>query len=170
MVNTYTINTAELESRVLDRTSSFPPTSKYKLIITPDPGETIQAAQYSGNGMVFSYEGDANSHTKWPSRFQWTMPGLGESDITLSGLKEFPTFYKIVFEDSTNPTNDINWVASKDNKVYVWIYFGKNETAYARDLTDTDVVITYSSTLIVQNEVIDPIITTADNNINSFNF
>ena len=170
MTNTYTINTTGLESTVLDRTLSFPPTSKYKLIITPDPGETIQAAQYSGDGMVFSYEGDANSHTKWPSRFQWTMPNLGESDNTLSGLKEFSTFYKIVFEDSTNSYNDPNWIVSEDNRVFVWIYFGANETTPIHNLTNTSIIVNYSTTLIVQNEVIDPIITTADNNINSFNF
>jgi|TARA_Y100000034_G_scaffold127369_1_gene180062 hypothetical protein len=162
MANTYIINTERLKSRVLDDTSSFPPTSKYKLIITPDPGKIIQAAQYAGKEMPISYEGDTNSHTKWPSRFQYNMPGLE------LGLREFPTFYKIVFEDSTNSYNDPNWIASEDNSVFVWIYFGKNETTSAQHLTNTDIIITYSPTLNTQDEVVSPLITT--NNINSFNF
>ena len=172
MANTYTINTTTLNSRILDKTLSFPPTSKYKLIITPVPGETIQAAQYTGEGMSLSYEGDTNSHTKWPSRFQWTMPGLGESDNTISGLKELPAFYKVVFEDSTNPNNDTNWDvnASPGNSVYAWVYFGKNETTTIGNLDATNITIdiNYNPTLITQSEVINPI-NTATTNITSFN-
>ena len=164
MAGTYTINTTGLKSRVLDDTSSFPPTSKHKLIITPDIGKIIQAAQYSVREMSFSYEGDTNSHTKWPSKFQWAMSGLE------SGLKEFPTFYKIVFEDSTNYYSDPNWIAGENNRVFVWIYFGKNETTPAYELTDINIVITYEPTLITQDEVVNPKIIAVDNNINSFNF
>ena len=164
MANTYTINTEELKSRVLDKTSSFPPTSKYKLTITPSPGEIIQASQYSVDGTIFSYKEDTNSHTKWPSRFQWVMPGLG------SGLEEFPTFYKVVFEDSTNSYNDPSWIADKSNRVFAWIYFGKNETTPIYKPTNTNITINYSPTLITQSEVADPVIAAIDNNINSFNF
>ena len=173
MTNTYVIDTTNLAPRILDKTLSFPPTSNYKIIINPDPGEIIQAAQYSSKEMSFSYEGDTNSNTRWPSRFQWEILGLGEPDDTLSGLKEFPTFYKIVFEDSTNHTNDSNWIADRSNRVYIWVYFGKNEETFVNNSqgsSDPVINIERYSTLITQEEVVNPVIATKDKNINSFNF
>jgi len=143
-------------SGFLDNTSSFPPPNAYKMILTPKPGEQIQAAQFrkvsypSDTGFDLSLFGATNSHTEWPSRFQLTAPGLGNIDITTaSGYKEFNGIYKVVFEDSTNPTNDVNWdfgAVGNTNKVYMWIYFGKNETTGIDSLNDItiDLDIDYS--------------------------
>tara|TARA_R110001583_G_scaffold41921_3_gene133371 strand:- start:2281 stop:2853 length:573 start_codon:yes stop_codon:yes gene_type:complete len=132
---------------LLDNTSSFPPPNAYKMILTPKPGEIIQAAQFrdikqlgQGGGIFeLSLNGTPNSHTQWPSKIQLVMSGLGDVDITTSsGHKEFPGIYKIVFVDSTNPTNDVNWelVSNPNNIVHMWIYFGKNETTGIDSLND----------------------------------
>ena len=129
--NSYTINIIPING-ILDNTSSFPPTSKYKFTITPDLGKTIQAAQYSAEEMLLSYEGDTNSHTKWASRFQYT-----------AVEKEDSIFYKIVLTDSTNPRNDLNWDINDfpENEVYIWVYFGKNETTPIRSSTKLSATI-----------------------------
>tara|TARA_Y100000310_G_C20369950_1_gene663032 strand:+ start:77 stop:616 length:540 start_codon:yes stop_codon:yes gene_type:complete len=179
MIKTYTVNTTPFlsilkKSGILDKSSVFPPTSKYRIIITPDPKETIQAAQYTVKNMLLNYTEDTNSQTKWPSRFQWTRIGLGDIDSdTSSGLKEFPIFYKVVFEDSTNPDNDTTWSISdfgEDNSVYAWFYLGKNEKISINSLseTSTDVNIEYNSTLITENEIIKQDLVTK--NLTSFNF
>jgi len=135
---------------LLDNTSSFPPPSAYKMILTPKPGEMIQAAQFrdveqlgQGGGVFeLSLYGTANSHTQWPSKIQLAMSGLGDVDVTTpSQYKEFPGIYKIVFVDSTNPTNDVNWelVSNPNNIVYMWIYFGKNETTGIDSLNDINI-------------------------------
>ena len=131
---------------LLDSTSSFPPPSAYKMIFTPKPGEQIQAAQFkkvsypNDPDFDLSLFGATNSHTEWPSRFQLTAPGLGDIDTTTaSGYKEFDGIYKVVFVDSTNPNNDVNWdfgAVGNTNKVYMWIYFGKNETISINSLSD----------------------------------
>ena len=148
MAGPYTINTTGLKSRVLDDTSSFPPTSKHKLIITPDIGKIIQAAQYSVREMSFSYEGDTNSHTKWASKFQYT-----------ATEKEDSIFYKIVLTDSTNPRNDLNWDINDfpENEVYIWVYFGKNETTPIRSSTKLSATINvnYDPTTITASSEID---------------
>jgi len=122
---------------LLSSSSVFPPSNVYKMIFTPKPGEQIQAAHFRNvsyqNDPDFdlSLFGSTNSHTQWPSRFQLTVPGLGSVDTTTtSGYREFNGIYKVVFEDSTNPTNDVNWelYLNPQNIVYMWIYFGKNET------------------------------------------
>ena len=125
---------------ILDNPSIFPPENGYRMLIKPKPGNQIQAAQFKSvkrigiNSVLFdlSLQDDTNSQTKWPSRFELTTPGLGEVDsTTLSGFKDFEGFYKVVFEDSTNPTNDVNWdiiSVGNSNQVYMWVYFGKNET------------------------------------------
>ena len=133
-------------SGFLDNTSSFPPPNAYKMILTPKPGEQIQAAQFrnvsypNDTGFDLSLFGATNSHTEWPSKFQLTAPGLGDIDTnTASGYKEFNGIYKVVFTDSTNPTNDVNWdfgAVGNTNKVYMWIYFGKNETTGIDSLND----------------------------------
>lgn len=180
MADTYTIDATSFfsilgTSSILDRASSFPPVSKYRIVISPDPGKTIQASQCSVDGMSFSYKEDSNSQTRWPSRFQWTMPGLGELDnSTLSGFKEFPVFYKIVFEDSTNVDNNPYWNIddySNENLVYGWIYIGKNEKTPINTLFElyTSIYINKDSTLITQNKITDTTIDTT-NNITSFNF
>ena len=136
----YTINIIPTIG-ILDSASSFPPKSKYKFIITPDPGKAIQAAQYSVQEMLLSYEGDTNSHTKWPSRFQYT-----------AVEKEDSIFYKIVLTDSTNPRNDLDWDINNfpENEVYIWVYFGKNETTPIQSSTRLSATINmnYNPTLI----------------------
>ena len=136
----YTINIIPING-ILDSASSFPPTSKYKFTITPDPEKAIQAAQYSVQEMLLSYEGDTNSHTKWPSRFQYT-----------AVEKEDSIFYKIVLTDSTNPRNDLNWDINDfpENEVYIWVYFGKNETTPIQSSTKLSATIkmNYDPTLI----------------------
>ena len=135
---------------ILDNSFAFPPAGQYRMVFTPKPGEAIQAAQFkrvTSIGVVGGFElsllGTTNSHTQWPSRFQLAAPGLGDVDTTTaSGYKEFPGFYKVVFEDSTNPTNDTNWdfgVVGNTNKVYMWIYFGKNETTGMDSLSNVTI-------------------------------
>ena len=116
------------------------------MIFTPKPGEQIQASQFkkvsypNDQNFDLSLFGATNSHTQWLSRFQLTAPGLGDVDTTTaSGYKEFNGIYKVVFVDSTNPTNDVNWdfgAVGNTNKVYMWIYFGKNETTGIDSLND----------------------------------
>jgi len=171
-------------SGLLDNTNSFPPTNGYKLTLTPKPGHTIQASQFRNGGITMlsaighpdyelSYFGTTNSHTQWPSRFQWVMPGLGDVDsTTASGQKEFPGIYKIVVQDSTNPTNDVNWgiAQSGGNKVYMWIYFGKNEITPIGSLSDIDIFLDldYHPDPLLLNDTIlsGPLV---PSNINNFN-
>ena len=167
MINTYTINAINR----LDKPSVFPPTNRYKIIVNPEVGSTIQASKCKAMGMSFSYKDSVNSNTKNPSRFQWEMIGLNNVDQTPSGFKEFPVFYKIVFEDSTNPNNDSSWLADETNKVFLWIYFGKNETSAIQTAgASATITIDIDSTLITEEETIDPIILNADKTINTFNF
>ena len=142
-------------SGLLDNTNSFPPINGYKLTLTPKPGYTIQASQFRNGGITMvsaighpdfelSYFGTTNSHTQWPSRFQWVMLGLGDADsTTVSGQKESTGIYKIVVEDSTNPTNSSNWevVQNTGNKVFMWIYFGKNEITPIDSLYNIDLLL-----------------------------
>ena len=176
---TYIINIAPLlpvltNNGILDNSSVFPPISNYKIIIAPNPGETIQAAQYAVKNMLLSYKEDINSKTNSPSRFQWIMNGLGDEDKeTTSGLKEFSTFYKVVFEDSTNPDNDTNWNISDfsgENLVNMWVYLGKNETTPINSSSSlyATIDIEYNSTLIAEEETINETLITK--NITSFKF
>jgi hypothetical protein len=189
--NIYTIDTVATSpiptSGLLVNTNSFPPSSGYKLTLTPKPGYDIQAAQFRGGGIsivspLFAtgspiYElslfGTTNSHTQWPSRFQWVMPGLGDADpTTASGQKESSGIYKIVVEDSTNPTNSPNWGIAQGggNKVYMWIYFGKNETTPINSLSDIDIFLDldYHPDPLLLNDTIlsGPVV---PSNINNFN-
>jgi len=136
-----------ISSGLLDNPSFFPPSNAYKIILTPKPGEMIQASRFrnikqlgqGGGTFELSLSGTTNSHTQWPSKFQLATSGLGDVDTTTSsGYKEFPGIYKIVFVDSTNPTNDVSWelVSNPNNIVYMWIYFGKNETTGIDSLSD----------------------------------
>ena len=189
--NIYTIDTIITNpiptSGLLDSTTSFPPTSGYKLTLTPKPGYDIQAAQFRGGGISIvsplfaighpdyelSYFGTVNSHTQWPSKFQWVMPGLGDADpTTTSGQKESSGIYKIVVQDSTNPTNDVNWeiVQNPGNKVFMWIYFGKNETTPINSLSDIDIFLDldyHPDPLLLSETIVSgPLV---PSNINSFN-
>ena len=188
MSNIYTIDTIITNpiptSGLLDNTTSFPSTNRYKLTFTPKPGYTIQAAQFRNGGITMasaiehpdfelSYFGTTNSHTQWPSRFQWVMPGLGDADTTtVSGQKESAGIYKIVVEDSTNPTNSPNWGVTQGggNQVYMWVYFGKNEITPINSLSDIDILLDldYHPDPLLLNDTIlsGPVVPI---NINSFN-
>jgi len=140
---------------IFDSPSVFPTTNGYKMVFLPIPGEQIQAAQFRnishpGFGpLELSPFGGINSLTTWPSRFQHTMKGLGDVDATTtSGFKEFPAFYKVVFEDSTNPNNDVNWELStfgNQNKVYMWVYFGKNQVTPIANSNDISISLDIDS-------------------------
>ena len=189
--NIYTIDTVTTSpmptSGPLDNTISFPPSSGYKLTLTSKPGYNIQASQFRGGGIsivspLFTtgspiYElslfGTTNSHTQWPSKFQWVIPGLGDVDsTTASGQKESTGIYKIVVQDSTNPTNDVNWevVQNPGNKVFMWIYFGKNETTPINSLSDIDIFLDldyHPDPLLLSETIVSgPLV---PSNINSFN-
>ena len=149
---------------ILDNTTIFP--SAQKLVIIPNSGVDILAREFKvGHGtipMSLSYHGEVNSHTQWPSKFQWHM---GQSSSlnpqpeipgfpTPSGLAEWPVFYKIVFQDSNNLTNNPNWILNpntSNNQVFVRIYFGKNETT----LIDSSVDLSVS--IDIDRQEIDPL-------------
>tara|TARA_R100000458_G_C8272389_1_gene247216 strand:- start:1034 stop:1615 length:582 start_codon:yes stop_codon:yes gene_type:complete len=183
IITTNPIPISTFSSGLLDNPSFFPPSNGYKMSFTPKPGEQIQAAQFrnikhlSITSGIFELTkfGLTNSHTQWPSRFQLTAPGLGSVDATTaSGYKEFPGFYKVVFEDSTNPNNDTNWdfgAVGSTNKVYMWIYFGKNETTGIDSLHNItiDVDIDYHPDPITLAETTTTGPVPAQPNINSFN-
>ena len=103
------------------------------------------------------------------------MTSLGTLDpSTLSGLFEFPTFYKVVFQDSKNPNNDPAWILNQDpdNQVFVWIYFGKNETTSIDSLVDFDIFIDRKEIdPLVEADTLDTttIVSNISTNINSFN-
>jgi len=169
---------------ILDATTSFPPTNRYKITLTPKPGYTIQASQFRNGGITMAsatghsdYElsdlGTTNSHTQWPSRFQWVMPGLGDADsTTVSGQKESSGIYKIVIEDSTNPTNSSNWEIAQNtgNKVFMWIYLGKNETTFTDSLSSINLLLDldyHSDPLLLSETIVSgPLV---PSNINNFN-
>jgi len=170
-------------SGILDNPSFFPPTSGYRMEFKPKPGNQIQAAQFRhvkrfGTGNIIfdlSLQDHSNSHTKWPSRFEFTTPGFGATDLsTSSGRKEFEGFYKVVFEDSTNPTNDTTWditSVGNSNKVYMWIYFGKNETTPMNSLANIsiDIDVDYQPDAITLSEttvVFGSVVTNTINDIN----
>ena len=192
--NIYTIDTIITNpiptSGLLDSTTSFPPTSGYKLTLTPKPGYDIQAAQFRGGGISIvsplfaighpdyelSYFGTVNSHTQWPSKFQWVMPGLGDADpTTTSGQKESSGIYKIVVEDSTNPTNSPNWGITQGggNQVYMWVYFGKNEITPINSLSNIDILLDldyHPDPLLLSDTVLSgPAGPVIPSNINNFN-
>ena len=158
--NNYTITSItsipEITTSFLDNTAFFP--STYKLVITPNPGINILAREFKINNNTtptrLSYNGETNSHTEWPSKFQWQMESLGTLDPnTPSGLVEFPTFYKVVFQDSKNRNNDPAWILNQNpgNQVFVWIYFGKNE------VTPVDSLVDLSVSIDIDRQEIDPL-------------
>ena len=123
MANKYTVNSFTTQPidqtlGILDHPSVFPPPSNNFLTITPKAGEDIAAVNFrpglSAEPMTLSLQGVGNSLTQWPSLLEWTVnPVLAPIPI-----------YKIVFQDSENLINNINFTGGGTNKVYVWIYFG----------------------------------------------
>ena len=122
-MNKYTINTITTidipqNFGLLDEPQFFPPSSNNFLTITPKPGEDIAAKFFRlGTGSIpmnLSLQGDTDSQTEFPSKFEWKVnPNAIGTPL-----------YKIVLQDSENPTNDPNFVGGGTNQVYVWIYFG----------------------------------------------
>ena len=153
----YKLDTVGLNPRVLDKASSFPPKSGYRVTIEPNQGETIQASQCSVSGMTIAYEGGVNSFTKSPSMFQYN--GLSSA------------FYKVVFQDSTNLPNNPNFVADTSNVVYMWVYFGSSETTPTSNLNTKQVFVNVviNKTTTTKIEVTNPI-NIIENEITNFNF
>ena len=160
MAGIYNIDTIRLNPRVLDRASSFPPKSGYRVVIEPNQGEIIQASQCVAAGMTVAYEGDTNSFTRYPSMFQYNDAG------SLS-----PAFYKVVFQDSMNLSNNPNFVADTSNMVYMWIYFGLTEARHTSNLNTEQVSINVviNKTTTTKVEVTDPI-DIIEKEITNFNF
>ena len=160
MAGIYNIDTTRLNPRVLDKASSFPPKSGYRVIIEPNQGEIIQASQCVAAGTTVAYEGYLNSFTKSPSMFQHNDAG------SLS-----PAFYKVVFQDSMNLPNNPNFLADDSNTVYMWIYFGLNETTPTSNLNTEQISInvTINKAATTKIEVTNPI-NIIENEITNFNF
>jgi hypothetical protein len=184
MANIYTVNQITTPQIVqatglLNLPNSFPPDSNLYLTIDPLPGEDISAAHFNvsevlSSGatipMLLSEQGDPNSQTQWPSRFEWTMSTLGQPAAgTQSGLIEFPAFYKVVLTDSENPTNASNFTGGGSNKVYVWIYFGRNETTPVQSAVDitVDIDIDYTADALTLSDVTASSV--PGSNLNNFN-
>lgn len=161
MAGIYNIDTIRLNPRVLDRASLFRPKSNYRLTIEPNEGEIIQASQYTANGMVLNLEGvGTNNHTSFPSRFQHTI----NDGVQSRG------FYKVVFEDSENSFNELNFVPDEQNKVFIWIYFGENESTITNNLNTKQLSISIKrGTGITRDQVIDVADKVVDE-ITTFNF
>jgi hypothetical protein len=124
-MNIYTTNSIttvdiDINTGILDQPNIFPPLSNYFLTITPNVGEDIAAKFFRcGPGTIpleLAMQGDPDSHTQFPSKFEWRMP----SNV----INQPVAYHKIVLQDSENPTNDPNFTGGGTNQVYVWIYFG----------------------------------------------
>ena len=159
MAGTYNIDTTGLNPKTLDKASSFPPKSRYYITIEPNEGETIQASQCVAAGLTVSYEG-RGSLTRLPSKVQYNDTG------SIS-----PAFYKVVFQDSTNLSNNPNFIADSSNVVYMWIYFGLNENTPTRNLNNEKFSITVmiNKVAVTKTEVTNPI-NIVQKKINNFNF
>ena len=147
-MNQYTItpittNSIGTNVGFLDAPDVFPPLNGFKLTVVPDPGVDILAREFKiGNAnnpiMVLNRTGAVNSHTEWPSRFEWVPTTLNQSSTTtVSGFVEFDGIYKVVIEDSDNTINDPNWTPSgATNLVFIHVYMGKNQTTPIQSLVD----------------------------------
>jgi hypothetical protein len=82
---------------------------------------------------------------------------------------EFPAFYKVVVTDSENPTNALNVNLTGNNKVYVYIYFGRNETTPVQSTIDmiVDIDIDFSSDALTLSDVTGS--SAPGSNLNNFN-
>lgn len=134
MANNYTVSTTTTQPQPatvgwLDDSSVFPPQAGFKLIITPDSGYIIKSEEFTINGSSFVPSTTLNSHTQSPSKWEHT------DQIYTSGV------YKVVFEDTTNPTNDPGWVADETNQIFVWIYFGHADGVSYNPATTTTIDI-----------------------------
>ena len=124
LVHPATTEPISVISGILDAPSVFPPQSETKLIIIPEPGADLLARDFvMGNSNGTSWHLNSfyknNSHTEWPSRFEW--------EVTNQHISDNP-FYKVVICDSNNPDNLDNWDEnSNGNNVLVWVYFGEDE-------------------------------------------
>jgi len=159
MAGTYNIDTTGFSPKILDKASSFPPKSRYYIVIEPNEGETIQASQCVAAGLTVSYEG-RGSLTRLPSKIQY------DDASSLS-----PAFYKVVFQDSTNLSNNPNFIADSSNVVYMWIYFGLNENTPTKNLNNEKFSITVmiNKAAVTKTEVTNPI-NIVQKQINNFNF
>jgi len=123
MANKYTVDSFTTQPidqtlGILDHPSVFPPANNYFLTLTPNAGEDIAAINFrpgtAGLPMTLSLQDVGDSLTQWPSLLEWTVnPVVAPVPI-----------YKIVFQDSENLVNNINFTGGGTNQVYVWIYFG----------------------------------------------
>ena len=140
MANIYTVNTLTSlnipsDTGLLDAKDTFPPQSNNFLTITPNVGQTIMASGFKignvGASMELSLQ-QVGSQTQWPSIIEWKV-----KDVSIGSVP----FYKIVFQDSQNIANNINFTAGNNNRVFVWIYFGTNETTPITSQVDLDAFI-----------------------------
>ena len=138
MANDYTVEQMitlplNVVSGLLDDPSIFPPIyDPHKLVLSPNPTEDILARQFSigddnGIGWHLTPSSKPNSHTQWPSKFQW--------EVTSSSQSTTP-FYKIVVQDSGNLANDLNFMNTQDNDIWIWVYFGLDENHPITSYTD----------------------------------
>ena len=158
MPNIYTVSSItttpiDISAGLLDNGGAFPPGSGYFLTISPNPGQDIAANQFriGSSPMTMSLQGVGNSQTVWPSKIEWVMQ---------PALLPFPV-YKIVFQDSENPTNALNFTGGGTNQVYVWIYFGDAQTQGATPITSavdlSNVLdIDFDPDPITRNETLQP--------------
>ena len=169
MANIYTVNTLTTidiptDIGLLDNVSSFPPSSNNFLTITPNVGQNIMAAGFKvGNAvtpMSMSLCGVGDSQTQWPSKIEWKV----QNPYT-SGMP----FYKIVFQDSDNLVNDVNFTASSTNQVFVWIYFGVTETVPITSQSNLSVFvdIDFDQDIITRTETLPR--THSDNTVGGIN-
>ena len=156
MANIYTVNTLTTiniptSTGLLDSASDFPPPSNNFLTITPNVGQDIMATGFKiGNAitpMNMSLFGVGDSQTQWPSKIEWKV----QNPYT-SGMP----FYKIVFQDSDNLVNNVNFTAGGTNQVFVWIYFGVNETVPITSQSNLDIFldIDFSLDVITRTETL----------------
>ena len=160
MAGIYNIDTTGFNPRILDNASSFPPKSSYRITIQPGEGKVIQASQCVAVGMTVAYEGDLNSLTRPPSKFQY------DDTSSLS-----PAFYKVVFQDSMNLPNNPNFIADSSNEVYMWVYFGLSEKIPTTNLRAEKVSINViiNKTAVTKLEITNPV-NVIEKQITNFNF
>ena len=159
MAGTYNIDTTGFNPRILDRASVFPPKSRYYVTIEPNENETIQASQCVAAGLTVAYEG-RGSLTRLPSKVQY-------DDV--SSLS--PAFYKVIFQDSMNLSNNPNFIADSSNVVYMWIYFGLDKNTPTNNLNNESfsIAVTINKAVVTKTEITNPI-NIVQKQINNFNF
>ena len=144
-INSITTSSINVNGGILDEPNVFPPQNIYKLVAAANPGYDLLAREFkiglaNNPTMHLSKTGEVNSQTQWPSRFEWVITDLNQVASTPSGFVESNGIYKVVIEDSLNPTNDPNWTLV-GNDINIWIYFGKNETTPIESLTNLNILL-----------------------------